>query len=209
MASPYVCVRCGYETPKKNNMIKHFDRKNLCNAVNNVELTQEVKTNILENRLTTKNLIGDSSIIQKQQSELSKLLKNEYFNYIYLVRPEENVLNNNNIYKIGKSVLKEKTCNISRLSGYRQGSELIIVCQCIDANKMEKEIIKKFHNEFKLAYGNEYFIGDKYTMITIINEVLKKEEKNTDNIKNQKMNTDISFEDPDILDEDRMDIDDF
>ena len=87
-------------------------------------------------------------------------------------------LNDNNIYKIGKSIVKEKTCNIPRLISYRQGSELISVNLCINANIIENLIIKKFREQFKIAYGNEYFIGNKFQMMKIIHEVLEAEEKN-------------------------------
>ncbi len=184
---PYTCCRCGYKIKHKSCMIKHLYKRNKdCpGTVNDIELTDEIKEKILLNRIykiptliKTEKKEKKEKNEKRDKSELAKLPDNEYYNYIYLLRPEESVLNKNNIYKIGMSVVKEKSCNITRLSSYRVGSELIFVCQCVDAHKMESEILKVFNNEFKRAYGNEYFIGNKYEMIKIIGNILELEEKN-------------------------------
>lgn len=48
----YQCPRCGYETERKSNMNKHFHNKKTCPACfHDIELTTEVKTHVLENRL--------------------------------------------------------------------------------------------------------------------------------------------------------------
>lgn len=182
---PYCCIRCGYSVSKKTDMYKHlYTLKKQCPATENlIELTDEVKAHILENRIyMIPKLTKLTKTVKRDKTEICKLNENEYYNYIYLLRPEESVLNSSNIYKIGMSVVKDKTCNITRLSSYRTGSELIFVCQCTDANKMENEILKIFNNTFKRAYGNEYFIGNKFEMVKIINSVLESEEKNIENI---------------------------
>ncbi len=49
----YTCPRCGYTTSKKNDMRKHlYNLKKKCPALeNNIELTNEIKEFILENRI--------------------------------------------------------------------------------------------------------------------------------------------------------------
>jgi len=53
MDSKYSCVRCGYETENKYSMNTHlYKKKKPCpTAVNNIELTDEIKKYILENRI--------------------------------------------------------------------------------------------------------------------------------------------------------------
>lgn len=49
---PYECVCCGYETSQKNDMRKHLYKKKPCpKSVNDVELTDEIREHILENRV--------------------------------------------------------------------------------------------------------------------------------------------------------------
>lgn len=47
----YKCARCSYETNKKSNINNHFNRKRVCANVNNIELTDEIKQTILDNRI--------------------------------------------------------------------------------------------------------------------------------------------------------------
>lgn len=49
---PYECIRCGYKTNDKYLMRRHFyDKKKTCQGiVNNIELTDDIKECILENR---------------------------------------------------------------------------------------------------------------------------------------------------------------
>lgn len=52
MKPPYTCIRCNYETRDRSFMRKHFNNKKPCPAVNcNIELTDEIKTCILDNRI--------------------------------------------------------------------------------------------------------------------------------------------------------------
>jgi hypothetical protein len=49
---PYQCIRCGYETGQKGDIKKHFYKtKKLCPAsLNNLELTEEIREFIIDNR---------------------------------------------------------------------------------------------------------------------------------------------------------------
>lgn len=179
--SPYTCIRCGYHTIFKAHMREHFyKKKTLCaTIVNNIELTEEIKQHIINFRIykIPKELKENQITMQKEKSELEKVIRKDYYNYIYLLRPEESVLSEQNIYKIGMSVVKDKNSNISRLSSYRKGSEIVLLAQCINANAMERQIINIFNKRFKRAYGNEYFVGNKYEMMEIIYATLKNEDK--------------------------------
>jgi hypothetical protein len=52
MQVPYECPRCNYKTPKKSSIKTHFIRQKSCPAVvNNINLTEEIKECVLENRV--------------------------------------------------------------------------------------------------------------------------------------------------------------
>lgn len=49
---PYVCVKCGFSTRDKNNIRRHFNKKKPCPSIDHeIELTDEIKDYILENRI--------------------------------------------------------------------------------------------------------------------------------------------------------------
>ena len=50
---PYTCIRCNYSTERKNNMFYHlYKMKKTCPGTKNViELTEEIKQHIMENRI--------------------------------------------------------------------------------------------------------------------------------------------------------------
>ena len=49
----YLCIRCGFNTKIKNDIRRHFyNLKKICPAIkNNIELTDEIKEYILNNRI--------------------------------------------------------------------------------------------------------------------------------------------------------------
>lgn len=53
MRAPYSCIRCGYKTQRKSCMQKHLlVNKNMCpGSENDIELTDEIKQYIIENRV--------------------------------------------------------------------------------------------------------------------------------------------------------------
>lgn len=53
MKTPFVCVRCGYETFHKSSMFNHFfkKKKNCPQTLNVIELTDDIKQYILDNRI--------------------------------------------------------------------------------------------------------------------------------------------------------------
>lgn len=51
MNGTYICPRCTYTTKKKTNMVTHFKRKNICAAINNLHLTDDIKEDVLRNHI--------------------------------------------------------------------------------------------------------------------------------------------------------------
>jgi hypothetical protein len=174
----YECYRCGYKTIQKNSIKDHlFKRVKSCPALSlekNIELTDEIKKYILDNRVYHPPKLD----VTKEKNTIITLPKNDYLHYIYLIRCKENVRHNENIYKIGKTITKELTINLKRLTSYGKGTELLFIRQCKNCDIMEKKILKEFNKKFtKYELGNEYFIGDYDNMIDIIFEFISKEHK--------------------------------
>lgn len=171
---PYTCPRCGYSTILKGNIKTHFTRANICPSyIKDLDLTNEIKDYVLVNRVYNK----DDKTSKKKDS-ITILNKDNYFHYVYLVRCKENVRHNENIYKIGKTILKELTINFKRMTGYGNGTELLIIRQCIDSSNTERQILEEFNKKFtKYDLGREYFIGDFNDMIDIINNIISQDYK--------------------------------
>lgn len=94
-------------------------------------------------------------------------------NYIYLLQEREFMKTNENVYKIGMT----KKANHERFNQYPKGSILLFQMICNDCKNMEKIIIIKFKQHFKLRkdIGNEYFEGDYKNMVDIIYSTIKNE----------------------------------
>jgi hypothetical protein len=77
---PYTCLRCGLTTIKKSDMKRHFyERKNICPATtNNIELTDDIKKHILDNRIYIIPKIPKSQIINNntQNNQYNIIIKN-------------------------------------------------------------------------------------------------------------------------------------
>ena len=82
MSVPYTCVRCNYTSKRRDMMKSHFNRKKPCPNVNDIELTSEIKTIILDNRVFHK---------RKQPT----VITHNYNNHIQTV---------NNVYNINPDV---------------------------------------------------------------------------------------------------------
>lgn len=77
---------------------------------------------------------------------------------IYLIQPD--ILVGTNRYKIGCS----KSPDLQRCNSYKKGSRFICIMECINPLILEKKIIDKFNESFKLISGREYFEGDETIM---------------------------------------------
>ena len=90
---------------------------------------------------------------------------------IYLIHIREFIITNKNIFKLGRSH------NIdTRMGRYPKGSSIIAQLECCNSVQCEKELLVIFKSKFvqQKYYGIEYFEGDKYDMMDVIcNEVKK------------------------------------
>lgn len=183
---PYQCIRCGYTTKDKFNMRNHLYKKiKPCPALKtNTELTVEVKESILANRIykeyksQIKNIGTFNTSIANNENEK---------HFIYLIRPAENVIHNEKIYKVGRTIVKGSG-NITRLGAYGKGIDIVLVCRCINSKDLERKILEIFVNKFdKHSIGNEYFIGDFSEMAKIIYNMIIKETNEINEIKDNEI----------------------
>lgn len=90
---------------------------------------------------------------------------------IYLIHIREFIITNKNIFKLGRSH------NIdTRMGRYPKGSSIIAQLECCNSVQCEKDLLALFKSKFvqQKYYGIEYFEGDKYDMMDVIcNEVKK------------------------------------
>ena len=129
MTIPYLCVRCGYSTDFKGNMRTHFMKKKPCpTALNNIELTDAIKNEILKSRIyhIPKNEMSVQQIINNNIQH-----NNTVNNYIIKMDTMEKLnhyVNFNKIETIGIEFdVEEKYKNeINKLEGdkYKYGFHL-------------------------------------------------------------------------------------
>ena len=93
--------------------------------------------------------------------------------YIYLLIEREFINAKQSIFKVGKTTQS----NNKRIKQYPKGSMLLYQSICQNCGNIEKQIIKKFKEEFKQRkdIGTEYFEGDYKIMIDIIYLIIKQE----------------------------------
>ena len=115
---------------------------------------------------------------------------------IYLIHIREFIITNKNIFKLGRSH------NIdTRMGRYPKGSSIIAQLECCNSVQCEKELLVIFKSKFKQKkyYGIEYFEGDKYDMMDVIcNEV-----KKFNNIEKEKVDAVKKFKEIEKLEIDR------
>jgi hypothetical protein len=104
--------------------------------------------------------------------------------YIYLVRPQHFVLQNEPTYKLGLT----KQAPQNRMKGYPQG-QLFALKPVANCRSMEKELIATFKKlfVFRSEFGNETFSGDVDDMITIIDMAVVQDKIRLKNKKNNKI----------------------
>lgn len=175
----YTCARCNYTSKNKTCMRRHFAKTKLCPAKSldtDIELTDEIKEKILTNRIYH----PPPKIIIKPKT----VSNNTELHYIYLLRAQEHISQNINVYKIGRTVVKNVNVKVSRLDAYGKGSQTLMLKTCINSVYCEKEILKIFNEKFeKYKFGSEYFIGNADEMSEIIWDFIKLEKY--ENMKNE------------------------
>lgn len=179
---PYQCARCGYTTKDKFNMRNHLYKKiKLCPALkSNTELTDDIKDFILANRIYKEPKVTKQIKFIEFPKRLGIINEKHY---IYLLQPKEYVSKNENVYKIGRTVVKGVD-KFSRLESYGKGANIILTCQCVDSILLEKQILLEFNSKFsRHEFGTEYFVGDCSKMAIIIYTTIIKETNENNKIK--------------------------
>ena len=156
----YICSKCNHKYSNSSNLSKHLKKCNsdYCLVKNQVN---ELKTEVLE----LKNKPEQKKNKNNHKASFPLRLRETNTNYIYLIQEREFVRMNEDIYKVGKSI--QKNCN--RVDDYPKFSDVIIILEVNDCDKIEKNIISEFNLKFeKTKYGNEYFKGNRLEMKKII-----------------------------------------
>lgn len=114
-----------------------------------------------------------------------EMMKQINTNYIYLLHEREHIRLSEDVYKVGMT----RQPNLNRFNNYPKGSILLFQIECLDCRFVESIVIQVFKNKFYncFFYGNEYFKGDKKSMIDIIHLIITYEsqirERTTDRSK--------------------------
>lgn len=97
-------------------------------------------------------------------------MKQSITNYIYLIHEREFIRTSEDIYKVGMS----RQPNLDRFNNYPKGSILLFQMECTDCRFVESIVLQVFKDKFYKCffYGNEYFKGDKKSMIDIIHLII-------------------------------------
>ena len=98
------------------------------------------------------------------------MMKQGITNYIYLLHEREFIRTSEDVYKVGMS----RQSNLNRFNNYPKGSILLFQMECIDCRFIESIVLQVFKDKFYncFFYGNEYFKGDKKSMIDIIHLII-------------------------------------
>jgi hypothetical protein len=99
-------------------------------------------------------------------------MENKY-GTIYLLKPNEYIRTNENIYKIGMTVRDHN----NRMAEYEKDSDIIIARNVLNTADVERRLINMFNINFTLVKGREYFKGIESEMTYIINNVIDNEKK--------------------------------
>ena len=144
MKELYTCIRCGYTSLKKGNIRHHFERKKICPAlINVIELTDEIKEHILENRIY---------IIPKEKKEPTTTIVN-------------NIQNNNTINNFIKNM--DTFDKLDKLMTYKN-SEVLCLEENITknfGNRVDKMTNDSFKHGYDLGNDRLYDIIDEISQI--------------------------------------------
>lgn len=176
----YICPRCHYDTKRKNDLVKHYNRKKKCkmlfsrksikDCIDELDNFKKKTYEELEAELTELNENIEKEIEKECDKKLQEKLEKqneipdiEINQFIYLLQEREFIKSNSPIYKIGKT--KNHKC---RMSKYPKGSYLIILMPCDNSDEKEKELLNIFNEKFiqRKDIGTEYFQGNIKDMIS-------------------------------------------
>ena len=93
--------------------------------------------------------------------------------YVYIIQIREFL--GTNIYKIGRT---KQEC-LKRVCSYPKGTILVLQVACKDCEKIEREVINVFKSNYMLRQdlGNEYFEGEKKSMMIDMFDIVMNEGK--------------------------------
>jgi hypothetical protein len=130
--------------------------------INDIELTEEIKQKILENRV----YIAPKIVKPKINVDLTQ--PDEGFIYIFYPRCCKNA--DESTYKIGKTADYHK-----RKNQYVKGGEFEYVIKVDNRHECENILKLHFKNEFvrRKDYGIEYFEGDIFEMVSLTKSILE------------------------------------
>lgn len=182
---PYTCPRCNYNCPRRDTMRTHFKRNRGCPNINNVELTDEIKNIVLNDRVyhppkidvkkrkevieVEQNIVVTSNVGTSNNNSLDGT------NILYLIKLREHVNNGENVFKFGRT---NKTMR-ERLNGYPKGSEVICMFNCkhIGNSAMEKHLKDAYSDseDFKIRtdLGLEFVEGEPLKVLYKFLDVIK------------------------------------
>jgi len=172
-----------------NNNISLDDKiyfiKKINNTITNDEIILVINSNLnIESKITLLNIkskiVNKVDSVNNQNSEYINLTNvnttsedSNLVSYIYLIQEREHVLNNNNVYKFGRTTQTPEN-KINRLTRYKRGSNILLILEC--PNDKVLEIESKIRIEFKKKFephidGHEHFKGNWKQMSKIIIEI--------------------------------------
>jgi len=82
--------------------------------------------------------------------------------YIYLIRTDEFIKSDENIYKVGKT---KRSNPLKRISEYSGDVEIYTIVAVNNCTKIEDALIELFKHKYERAKALEYFRGDLHTMM--------------------------------------------
>lgn len=184
----HICPRCHYETKDKSHLRNHYNRKRKCKTLFSRKSIKDCLQELENDRLSISELKRrnkeledekrDFEIKKKEieamiEKRVSEKMKEEEKpeekpvtnQYIYVLQEREFVRNNENVYKLGKTVNPKQ-----RLSSYPKGSKVHMVMPCEDCNEAEKYLLDLFRELFisRKDIGSEYFEGDLLEMTNTV-----------------------------------------
>jgi uncharacterized C2H2 Zn-finger protein len=156
------CPTCEKIYNKKNDYIRHINKKRLCKKKIKNEIPIEIdydqqilSKNIL---LNTKKEINICNNDEKNILNTNNVINNDNEGYVYLLQIYD-LIKNCNIYKIGKT----KRYAYDRMKEYTQGMKILVIENVSDRNIIENNILLEFNKNSKIIKcekGNEYFLCD-------------------------------------------------
>lgn len=144
----YICPRCNYSTNRKANMVRHINRKFLCDALNlDIKFTKNVKNRILEKKFNFNDYECDDTSSEKTTD--SKKYTNTTIN---------NVINNTTINNVTNTIVNITLPYNETNHEFLNDNDYI---QCINRMIMSvPNLIQKIHFDPDHPENHNIYISD-------------------------------------------------